>query len=316
MSGSLWEWCADWWGDGYPTSNANPTGPANGTERALRGGAWVNAYTGCQTGSRGGHTPSYVNFSAGFRCARTLDVLYRLPDEMCDVPAGTFRTSTGVEVSLNAYRIDKYEVTNKFYCDFLNDGGNDDHWHSENTEIAKDGPGSYHVAPGVERRPVRWVNWHDAVAFCDWRSAAEGLPAGSYHLPTEAQWEKAAGWDPVEQKLWKYAIQSDSISCETVNYSNCVGDTTEVAHYAENTSYYGCHDMSGNVWEWCADRWGGTYPSSTLNPTGSDTGDSCLLRGGAWDYSATHCETGYRGGNNFQWAVLNNYGFRCARTLD
>jgi len=243
--------------------------------------------------------------------------------EMCFVPAGTFSCSTwdGVadwmQVYLSDYWIDKYEVTNEFYCMFLN-AGNGDRWRTDmSSEIEREGvPGAYtyHPVAGYERRPVRWVTWYDAVALCDWRSDSEGLPAGSYHLPTEAQWEKAAGWTPGRTSLWTYAIQSDSISCDKVNYNNCKGTTTDVGYYTNSKSYYGCYDMSGNVWEWCAD-WYGWYPSSTSDPTGPASGTYRVLRGGLWGSSATYVEVGYRYYDTPSY-VRYDYGFRCARTLE
>jgi len=236
--------------------------------------------------------------------------------DLCFVPAGRFMTSTGVNVYLSAYWIDKYEVTNALYCDFLNDG-NATHYRTEMAgEIIEMYAGVFYgPIEGRENHPVRYVTWFDAVAFCDWRSQREGLPAGSYHLPTEAQWEKAAGWDPVLKKLWTYAIQSDSIDCGKVNYNNCVGGQTEVGTYAGYTSYYGCYDMSGNVWEWCVDWHGSSYPSSLLNPAGPESGVSRVVRGGGWNNYATSVEVACRTGNTPSY-VFNYDGFRCARILE
>ncbi|HUV66762.1 MAG TPA: SUMF1/EgtB/PvdO family nonheme iron enzyme [Sedimentisphaerales bacterium] len=256
----------------------------------------------------------------GFKArVHAADSLFLAP--MALVPAGTFTCSTNVEVYLDAYYIDIFEVTNELYCRFLNAGGNDDHWHSSTEsppyeqQIIKHGTGNYSVADGKEQRPVRHVNWHDAVAFCDWRSAAEGLPAGTYRLPTEAQWEKAAGWDPVAGKLWTYAIQSDTIRCGTVNYYLCVGRTTDVGSYPY-TSFYGCYDMSGNVWEWCADWYQSTYPSGTSDPTGPTSGSGKVLRGGGWYSLGSLCRVSYRYGSHpTNWSRSRD-GFRCARTLE
>jgi len=184
-------------------------------------------------------------------------------------------------------------------------------------EIVRAGvPGefTYSAVAEFEQRPVRNVSWHDAVAFCDWRSEIESLPAGSYHLPYEAQWEKAAGWDPDFQKLWTYGFTgSDTIDSDKANYGNNVGDTTNVGSYHPWRSYYGLYDASGNVWEWCQD-WYGSYPSGTTNPTGPETGTSRTLRGGSWSNIAINCRVESRLGNapsNSSFIV----GFRCARSL-
>jgi sulfatase modifying factor 1 len=155
------------------------------------------------------------------------------------------------------------------------------------------------------------------VAFVDWRSVAEDLPPGTYHLPTEAQWEKAAGWDPVQQKLWKYAIQSDTIDSDRVNYycSAWVGRTTDVGSYPY-TTFYGCYDMSGNVWEWCSDWYqSGAYPTSDSNPTGPGSGTTRALRGGYWLTGEASSRVGNRGARApTAWSHI--IGFRCAMTLE
>jgi len=255
------------------------------------------------------------------------------PMEMCTVAAGTFicsnppgnnefPTTDGTPVYLDAYEIGKHEVTNAEYCTFLNAGGNDDHWHSSvsapphEQQIIMNGPGSYSVTPGLERHPVRHVSWYDAVAFCQWRSEVEGLEAPHrYRLPTEAEWEKAAGWGPTRTgRLWYYGMSSDSVDCDKANYNNCVSHTAAVGSYPAND--YGCHDMSGNVFEWCADWFGnGTYPSSADNPAGPQSGTGRVLRGGSWGYGDYGCRVSFRGNGHPAYWAYNN-GFRCARTLE
>ena len=233
---------------------------------------------------------------------------------MCLVPAGTFTTSASFDVYLDAYYIDTYEVTNELYAMFLNDGGNDDHWRSDMSGlISRTGSTpsyTYHVVSGWEKTPVFCVNWFDATDFCAWRSATEGLLPGSYKLPTEAQWEKAAGWMPGRPVLWTYAFQSDTINCSKANYNTCVGLPTDVGQYGP--SHYGCYDMSGNVFEWCYD-WYGDYPSSTTNPTGPTTGTQRPVRGGSFSWEAPFCSVGMRLGNSPSVASIF-LGFRTART--
>jgi len=237
---------------------------------------------------------------------------------MCSVPAGSFTASTGVTVYLDAYLIDTYEVTNELYARFLNAGGNDGHYHNEMSgEIGRTGmaaPYTYHPLSGFEKRPVRWVTYFDATDFCGWRSTAEGLPAGTYRLPTEAEWEKAAGWgDPTRQTLWTYAFQSDSIDTSKCNYNNSVGTTRVVGYYANWKSYYGCFDMTGNLWEWCSDWYGATYPSSTSNPTGPTTGTNRVARGGSFFHIDLFCRVDCRAYDTPS-GVYYVLGFRSART--
>ena len=236
---------------------------------------------------------------------------------MCLVGSGTFKTSTSVNVSLNIYYIDTYEVTNQLYCAFLNAGGNDDHWRGTMAaEISRGGsaaPYTYQVVSGWAQRPVRRVTWNDATDFCAWRSVAEGRPAGTYRLPTEAEWEKAAGWgDLTHLSLWTYAFQRDTIDSTRANYNSNIGTTTDVGAYTYWMSWYGCYDMTGNVWEWCSDWAGGSYPSSTSNPTGPATGTERVLRGGSWGNDASFCQIATRI-SHLPTEALSNCGFRCVR---
>lgn len=237
------------------------------------------------------------------------------------------------EVYVSTFRIDKYEVTNDFYCQFLNAGGNDDHWDS-NQEIHREGShGNYYYAPisGYETHPVRYVNYNDAKEFCDWRSAAEGLPHGSYRLPTEAEWEKAAGWDPEQERHFRFSEHTDGcgsncLDGERANYHNS-GDpfdnaTTRVGYYDGTThgnyttqsaqSYYGCHDMSGNLWEWCHDWYASDYYSGSpsTDPQGPESGTVRVLRGGDWNNAPFICRSAYRAYNP-QSRRSDATGFRC-----
>jgi formylglycine-generating enzyme required for sulfatase activity len=93
------------------------------------------------------------------------------------------------------------------------------------------------------------VSWHDAVAYCQWLSEATGKEC---QLPTEAEWEKAAGWDEEQGVKWTYpwGNQFDASLCSTAESG--IGDTTPVGVYPGGASPYGVMDMAGNVWEWTA----------------------------------------------------------------
>ena len=231
------------------------------------------------------------------------------PAPMVMVQAGPFpyQNATDPEqwVFVESFLIDKYEVTNRFYCQFLNDVDSDgDHW-DDKMEIDRCGePGSYSytVQPGKEGYPIRYVNLYDAKAFAAWRSGVEGA---THRLPTEQEWEKAAAWDPVRRHHYRYGFQQDTIDSTWCNYNYNVGRPTEVGHYdgtggtRNAVSYYGCYDMSGNVLEWCATPYG-------------------VLRGGAWARFGNpghYCRCTTRHGPAPR--TRNNwYGFRLARNLD
>lgn len=181
---------------------------------------------------------------------------------MVPVPGGTFpyRNNTVQQVYVGHFYIDKYEVTNQRYAEFLNSADPEGmHWNSS-IEITRSGspPNVFYAPfPGKTNYPVHDVSAEDAEAYAAWLSAREGR---TYRLPTEQEWEKAAAWDPTLNKHWTFGFQADSISCAYCNFyvgppTPCVGSTTEVGHYdgANGTndaqSYYGCYDMTGNVFE-------------------------------------------------------------------
>ncbi len=226
------------------------------------------------------------------------------PGAMALVPGGWFpyQNSGPPEtwVFVDSFAIDKYEVTNQFYVQFLNNADpNGDHWDAgqEIDRFGDFGNYSYSVVPGRENYPIRYVNFYDAEAFAAWRSSLEGL---TYRLPTEQEWEKAAGWDPVQQHHYAYGFHSDTIDCSKCNYNNCVGSPTIVGSYDPYKSYYGCYDMSGNVYEWTSSIY---------------SGDSRVVRGGHWYISASYCTVTFR--INIAPSGRSNYiGFRLVLDLD
>ena len=274
-------------------------------------------------------------------------------------------------VYLSPYYVDKYEVTNQQYADGLNwawaqgglihvsggvvykYGGTsygycDTTTSSSYSRITWNGS-AFGVVAGKEDHPMVKVSWYGSVAYCNWRSAMEGKPlcydlstwtcnfGSGYRLPTEAEWEKAAGWDPAQQRHFRFGEHTDGcgyncLEGQRANYWNS-GDpfetgvypwTTPVGYYdgsdhggtyqtQDAQSYYGCRDMSGNVWEWCHDWYSNSYYASSpgSNPTGPASGTYRVLRGGGWLYYPGNCRVAYRGCYS---PGIRNYilGFRCA----
>lgn len=126
--------------------------------------------------------------------------------------------------------------------------------------------------------PVVHVSWDDAAAFCRWASQTTGL---AVRLPTEAEWEKAARGADRRRFPWGVAAPIGS----RCNIGKRTLDTTPVGTFSpQGDSLYGCADMAGNIWEWCADWYAAdAYASAPpYNPTGPDQGTFRVVRGGAW----------------------------------
>jgi len=146
--------------------------------------------------------------------------------------------------------------------------------------------------------PVEQVSWGDAQAFIESLNAMGGK--WTYRLPYEAEWEYAckAGttgqlYGPLNAIAWYEG--------------NSGGKTHPVGQKQANA--FGLYDMIGNVWQWCQDYYG-TYPSGPVtDPKGGSDGSLRVLRGGSWNYSASHCRAAYRSGHGPSLRDLNS-GFR------
>jgi formylglycine-generating enzyme required for sulfatase activity len=178
----------------------------------------------------------------------------------------------------------------------------------------------------TDEHPVVNVSWNDAVAFCQWLSKKEGK---TYRLPTEAQWEYAcragtktryySGDDP--ETLAKVGNVADATAKAqfpdwkwTIKASDGYVFTAPVGRFKPNA--FGLYDMHGNAWQWCADRYGDDYygQSPEDDPTGPDTGNDRILRGGSWGLDPGNSRSARRLGGA-RGNRLNLTGFRVARTL-
>lgn len=241
--------------------------------------------------------------------------------EMVYVPAGVFSmgSDNGKDnekpvhtVHLDAYWIDKYEVTNAQYAQCVEAKYCDKPKASDS--VSRIGPNEYYGSSNYKNYPVIFVNWIQAKTYCEW--------AGG-QLPTEAQWEKAARGP--DERIYTWG--DDILSPQLANYGRNVGDTTAVGSYPDGASPYGALDMAGNVWEWVADWFNGSYyiNSPDRNPTGPTTGNFFVLRGGSWLEDDEYIRSSFRYGyyDYFLWEYTgskgsfnpynaeNNIGFRC-----
>lgn len=141
--------------------------------------------------------------------------------------------------------------------------------------------------------PVVHVSWKDASAYCEWLSQKTGK---KFRLPTEAEWEYAARGGQESRIQFLYS-GSDELNDAGWYTRNSINEGTQpVALKKPNT--LGLYDMSGNVWEWCADWYAEYSVGNQINPQGPSEGRSKIFRGGSWNSSADKCRVAYRGFNS------------------
>ena len=172
------------------------------------------------------------------------------------------------QVTLSSYYIGKTEVTQELWQAVM---GSNPSWFKDSN------------------LPVEEVSWDDCQTFI---TKLNELTGKNFRLPTEAEWEYAARGGNKSQG-YKYS-GSNTLSNVAWYDSNSSSKTHSVATKAPNE--LGIYDMSGNVWEWCSDRYGSYSSESQTNPTGPTSGGSRVRRGGGWDRSAGLCRVSVRGG--------------------
>ena len=212
------------------------------------------------------------------------------------------------EIELSDFSIDKYEVTNAEYAEFLNANGNKieggSNWLETNDEdcgISVSGE-RFSAKKGQESRPVVMVSWYGATAYAKW--------AGK-RLPTEAEWEYAARGGQ-RSKGTKF---SGGAAPNNVGWfdGNAAEHPWPVGSKTANE--LGIYDMSGNVWEWCSDWYKADYykVSPKKNPTGPPQKmEYKVLRGGAWVSIAKQLRVTARD-FAFPHNNINQNGFRCVK---
>ena len=269
------------------------------------------------------------------------------------IPAGTFQMGSNAEgvdenekpahdVTISkGYFMGRHEVTQKEYEKYCSYTGGED---ETPTEQYGDG----------DDYPAYYVSWYDAVVYCNRRSIAEDLTpcyaiggetdpskwgdgtvptsrdstwngvtcnwgANGYRLPTEAEWEYAAraGDDTINARTWSGTKKEDDLkNYAWYSYEGSDSKTHQVGTLAPNA--WGLYDMSGNVWEWCWDWYGGYSTESVPNPTdptGGSSGSIRVFRGGGWCDDAGNCTVSLRN-CNFPSIRGSFLGFRLVRSAN
>ena len=263
------------------------------------------------------------------------------PEGMVLIPAGEFEIGSDDaearhneqpvrSVYIDAFYMDKTQVTNTQFKEFLL---KNPQWQKERVN-ARFADENYltlwdgnDYPDGKRNHPVTNVSWYAAMAYAEW--------AGK-RLPTEAEWEYAARGGLNGQKY----PNGNKITPGDANYDRNVGDSTPVALYSENG--YGLYDMTGNVWEWCLDKYDAEFyltfsrDGVTRNPLSGaisvewliDNSEhikgSRVLRGGSWDASGYFTRIAMRVGNPPTFTGVNldsrnlgfrAFGFRCVKSV-
>lgn len=200
-------------------------------------------------------------------------------------------------VSLNAFYIDKFEVTNGRFAKYVEAIQSEPPWGFTDKET-----------PVIHAdRPVRWVNWMDAMGYCLWVGK---------RLPTEAEWEKAArgtdervypwGNDPPTPVHAVYGLKEGG--AETVSI---------IGNHHMGQSPYGVQDLAGNLYEWVMDWYDADFYSNfingpAVNPRGPGEGTAKVQRGGSYINTPYRLRSSFRTKGD-PTEQDPNVGFRCAQ---
>ena len=219
-------------------------------------------------------------------------------DDMVLIPKGAFKRGCNrfgpqhgapeQAVHLDSFWIDKYEVTNKKFESIFPE-------HNLRRSIYGD----------CDNCPVSKISWYEAADYCH-------LVGKS--LPSEAQWERAAGNGNGCEFPW--GVGFDLMNPPARGGLKLHDKTLPVGSFPPNRN--GLYDMAGNVWEWVSDWFsiGFNYVDTLHNPRGPMSGVMKVRRGGSWSDSVRAMASGYRDWSNPFSRGFSDIGFRCSANLN
>ena len=311
-------------GDSSGSGSESGSTTGGGTESGTTGGTTSGG--GSESGSTGGTTSGSIE---------------PIPEVFVKIPAASIAGTeswtpeskvfvNGRKLEIASFYMSDHPVTRGEYKALM---GSD-----PSTARANDKDGNeLTVDDAVKNNPVNYINWYDALVYCNTRSMKENLTpcysisgstnpddwgsvptnnngtwnaatcdfeADGYRLPTEAEWE----WAARGGENYTYA-GSDDID-EVAWYTSNTNDTGTRDVKTKKANAYGLYDMSGNVWEWCWDRYGSI--SSDTPASGSSSGSRRCRRGGSWSLDADGAQVACRG-VDYPSGRYYNYGFRLVR---
>ncbi len=208
-------------------------------------------------------------------------------------------------INMSSFSIDKYEITNYQFAQFLNDNKKN----IKNIEAIKEikkASGIYSATIGRENYPIRNINFETARSFCKFYGG---------DLPTEAQWEFAASMDLEFNKKYLFANGKNIISEGDLNFENSTSrgiETTPVGSFPSLNPNQ-LMDMGGNVWEWTRDNYRSDYYKYSVessDPKGPKRSTMRTIRGGAYNTESIATRTSMRIGIHPKEKLIN-LGFRC-----
>ena len=242
LAGNVSEWVSSAYRP-YPYDPSDGReSPATAGPRVVRGGSYLSGADELRCSHRSMAHPGARDHYIGFRVVEGAGPS-RIAFDWVDTPGGEFAIGRDPVVAaaparadelpphvveLPAYELSLTPVTNAQYASFVRDGGAvpPPHW---------DGASP---SPGLEAHPVTFVDWFDAVAFCEWEGG---------RLPTEAEWEKGARG--LDGRLYPWGAEEDA-SRAVIGLGMKRGTTAPVGSLGRGASPFRLLDMTGNVWEW------------------------------------------------------------------